>query len=88
LGSATSSAAWLNVVPVPAVYLSNTPAGLVLAANGGAVSNSYVIQVATNLAPPISWFPLQTSVIDATGQIRFTDTNSADPFRFYRVVFP
>jgi len=34
------------------------------------------------------WIPIQTNVIGTNGQIRFTETNGDDPFRFYRILFP
>jgi hypothetical protein len=88
LGSITSSVAWLTVVPIPALSLASSPIGLVLAADNGAVSNSFVVQMATNLSPPISWVAVQTNVIGADAKIRFAQTNSTDLFRFYRLLFP
>ena len=87
-GGVTSSVALLNVVPVPALSFTNSPGGLVLGANGGAVSNRFVVLLATNLVPPVVWVPLQTNLIGTNGQIRFTETNRAAPFRFYRLLFP
>jgi hypothetical protein len=87
-GSVTSSIAALNVVPVPALVLSNTAGGFVLMAGSGAASNSYIVQRATNLAAPIIWVPLFTNVIGTNGVIQFNETNKAAPFQFYRVVFP
>jgi hypothetical protein len=87
-GSATSSVAALNVVPVPALLLSNSPNGLIIGADGGAVSNRFIVLMTTNLAAPAVWVPISTNVIGAGGQIRFTETNRAAPFQFYRIVFP
>ncbi len=87
-GAVTSAVAFLNVVPVPALVLSNSASGFVLAANGGAVSNTIVVQRATNLTPPIVWVPLQTNVIGTNGQIRFTETNQNQPASFYRIQIP
>jgi len=88
LGRATSSAALFNVVPLPALYLTNSANGFALAAEGGAVSNTYVVQLTTNLAPPILWLPLQTNAVDANGQIWFAETNTAAPMHFYRLLIP
>ena len=87
-GSVTSSVAVLNVVPVPLLVLSNSAGGFFLVAGGGAVSNTYIVQRATNLAVPIAWVPLLTNVIGTNGVIQFNETNKAAPFQFYRVVFP
>lgn len=88
LGAVTSSAALFTVVTLPPLNISNSPAGWVLSAGNGAVSNSYIIQSTTNLAPPIAWAPLQTNVIGANGQIFFADTNHNSPGTFYRIKFP
>jgi hypothetical protein len=87
-GSVTSDVVFLNVAPLPALILTNTFNGFALIANGGAVSNSYIVQRATNLAPPISWLPLQTNVIGTNGQLRFTETNQNSPASFYRIQIP
>jgi len=87
-GGVTSSVALLNVVPVPALLLSNAANGLVISAENGAVSNRFIVQLAINLAPPIVWVPILTNVIGPNAQIRFTETNNTVPFRFYRLLFP
>lgn len=88
LGSATSSAAMFNVVSLPPLYLTYAADNLTVAADGGAVSNRYFVEVATNLASPVVWTPIVTNVIGASGQIRFTETNANNPQRFYRLHFP
>lgn len=87
-GAVTSSVALLNVAPLPSLMFSNSLGGLVIGADGGAVSNAYIIQSATNLFPPIVWTPLLTNVIGTNGQIRFTETNYNLPASFYRIVIP
>jgi hypothetical protein len=87
-GAVTSSVALLNVASLPTLVFSNSSGGLVLGADGGAVSNAYIIQSATNLFPPIVWTPLLTNVIGTNGQIRFTETNYNLPASFYRIVIP
>ena len=87
-GAVTSAVAALNVVPLPQLVLSNSASGFVLAANGGAISNTIIVQRATNLAPPIVWVPLQTNVIGTNGQIRFTESNTNQPASFYRIQIP
>jgi hypothetical protein len=88
VGSVTSAVAALNVVPLPQLVLSNSALGFVLAANGGAISNTIIVQRATNLVPPIAWLTLQTNVIGTNGQIRFTETNMNQPASFYRIQIP
>ncbi len=88
LGGVTSSPVLLNVVALPSLYMTSSTNGLVVAADGDAAGDTYVIQLTTNLAPPIVWQPLQTNVIDASGQIRFVETNSTDPLHFYRLLIP
>jgi hypothetical protein len=87
-GAVTSSVALLNVAPLPTLVFSNSGGGLVLGADGGAVSNAYIIQSATDLVPPIVWTPLLTNVIGTNGQIRFTETNYNLPASFYRIMIP
>ena len=87
-GSTTSSVASVNIVPVPGLSLSNYPGGLLLAGDGGAANNAFVVQGTTNLAPPTVWTPLLTNVIGTNGQIRFAITNQSVPAIFYRVQFP
>jgi hypothetical protein len=88
LGSVTSSVAILNVVPVPALNFSSSTNGFALNALNGAVNSSYVIQMTTNLAPPVFWSPLQTNLIGTNGQIYFNVTNGNAPGVFYRVQIP
>ena len=88
LGSVTSSAAMFNVVSPPLVSLTYAADNLTVAADGGAVSNRYIVEVATNLVDPFPWTPIATNIIDASGQIRFTETNTSNPLRFYRLHFP
>lgn len=88
LGSITSSAAVLNVVPVPRLSVSNAAAGLVLGAVGGAVGNRFIVQTTTNLASSAAWTPVQTNTIGTNGQIWFADTNTPVPARLYRLMFP
>jgi len=86
-GNVTSSIATLSVASLPSLIISNSPSGFVLAADGGAMNNTYIIQGTPNLTPPIIWLPVQTNVIGTNGQIRFTFTN-AGSFGFYRLLIP
>jgi hypothetical protein len=88
LGSVTSSVASLNVVPVPPILFSNSAGGIFLSAENGAVSNRFIVQLATNLAPPVAWLPYRTNVIGNDGKIFFAETNLSKPAGFYRIQIP
>ena len=52
----------------------------------GQTNNTYVIESANALNPPVSWFPLTTNTVDSSGGYYFIDTNGvAAPMRFYRM---
>jgi hypothetical protein len=87
-GSVTSSVAQLTVVPLPTLTLSKGAGGVTVLANGAAVSNTVIVQRTTNLQSPIVWVPLQTNVIGADAQIRFTETNLNLSPAFYRIQIP
>ena len=87
VGSITSRVVSLNVAPLPKLTFTASTNGFVLAADNGATNNLYVVQTATNLAPPVIWTSVQTNMIDVTGQIRFVDTNRG-PAQFYRLLLP
>jgi hypothetical protein len=87
-GAVTSSVAPLTVSPLPLLLVSNSPGGIYILASGGAVSNTVVIQRATNLQPPVMWQSMQTNIIGADGAIRFQDTGSGQPAWFYRLQIP
>jgi len=47
----------------------------------------YLIEVATNLAPPITWTTLSTNAADSNGLFNFTDTNASNyNDRYYQTV--
>lgn len=54
----------------------------------GLPGQSYVLQTATNLVPPIQWFSVLTNAADANGIWQFTDTNLNRDGKFYRVTTP
>lgn len=87
-GSVTSSVAQLTVVPLPMLVVSNGGGGFTVLASGAAVSNTVIVQRTTNLASPIVWVPLQTNLIGADAQIRFTETNLNQSPVFYRIQIP
>jgi uncharacterized delta-60 repeat protein len=54
----------------------------------GLPNQSYVLQSATNLTPPIQWLPVLTNAADTNGVWQFTDTNLNSAQKFYRVTTP
>jgi hypothetical protein len=87
LGSVTSRLAALTVTPLPQVYLGSSNGSLVVGISGGAISNVVVLQIATNLAPPVSWSSMQTNIVNASGQVYFTPPGTG-PAGFYRLLIP
>ncbi len=52
----------------------------------GQANNTYVIESANALNPPVSWTPITTNAVDASGGYYFIDTNGVPaPMRFYRM---
>ncbi len=87
-GSVTSDSATLTVLPAPRLSARPTPGGVQLNA-AGVAGGTYWVQAATNLGPPTVWVTVATNVADASGVVRFSDTNlSAGGRRFYRLVSP
>jgi hypothetical protein len=51
--------------------------------------SNYVLQMTTNLSPPVNWQPLFTNSAGINGSGTFTDTNTpASQARFYRLALP
>lgn len=50
--------------------------------------HSYILQSATNLAPPVLWEAVITNTTDTNGMWQLTDTNLTSPQKFYRVTAP
>jgi alpha-tubulin suppressor-like RCC1 family protein len=90
-GSASQSAALaVNILPA-AMALGNviqTDAGLQLTVQlTGSPNYPYILQMATNLTPPVNWQPVFTNPADANGNWTFTVTNLPDlPAGYYRAV--
>ena len=81
-----SSSATLVIQPVLTVA---SGAGQSLNLNfTGIPGNSYVLQSATNLVPPIQWLPVLTNTTDTNGVWQFSDTNLNNIQKFYRVTTP
>jgi hypothetical protein len=91
VGNNTSQSAMLTVNVSPAFMT----VGSVLQTNGtlqlsvqltGSPNYPYILQTATNLAPPVNWQPVFTNPADGNGNWQFTDTNLNSEQRFYRAV--
>lgn len=54
----------------------------------GVSGSNYLLQTATNLAPPIQWLPLVTNVAGTNGLWQFIDTNANGSQKFYRIITP
>jgi alpha-tubulin suppressor-like RCC1 family protein len=52
----------------------------------GTANYPYVLQMATNLTPPINWQPVVTNPANASGIWQFTDTNLNAQEKYYRAV--
>jgi len=89
-GSVTSSVVTLTVLLPPQNLSASLSSGQnVQLQFTGTPGSAYVLQVTTNLAPPINWQPVFTNLADTNGNWTFTDTNTlASPARFYRALLP
>ena len=87
-GAATSAVARLTVVLsqpeiISDIRYSNGQATITAL---GIAGQTYRIEAATNLAPPIVWTPIATNVANSDGQLQFNDPAVANlPHRFYRI---
>jgi hypothetical protein len=91
-GTMTSSNALLSVVDLPVIYTqlqgANMPTDGFNLSLTGWVGQSYTLQTATNLTPPIQWQSILTNATDTNGVWQFTDTNLNSAQKFYRVTMP
>jgi sugar lactone lactonase YvrE len=85
-GSVTSSVAALTVILPPQNFTASMGNNLgVQLRFSGTPGWPYVLQAATNLAPPVNWQSVITNLADTNGNWSFTDTNLIQyPQRFYR----
>jgi hypothetical protein len=86
-GSVTSSIANVTVLPPPQMTLQPGVGGFRIAATA-VPGDSYVVQTASNLIPPVGWSTVWASSVPTNGTIQFTDTNTTASSRFYRLLFP
>jgi uncharacterized delta-60 repeat protein len=76
-------------LPPPLTLTANLGAGPNFNLNlTGVPGQNYVLQTATNLTPPIQWFPVLTNAADINGVWQFSDTNLNGTQKFYRVTTP
>jgi autotransporter-associated beta strand protein len=62
------------------------PGKLVLTGAGGVANDSYAVQGATNLNPPVAWVPVVTNTFNGSGNFYYTNTvNSGTPQLFLRI---
>ena len=55
----------------------------------GAANQLYELRAATNLVPPVAWFPVAETIADTNGLFQFLDLQATNfTRRFYRVVAP
>jgi sugar lactone lactonase YvrE len=85
-GSVTSAVAAITVVLPPlGITKVSGPAVLLLMTNASPLLK-YVLQTATNLAPPIQWHAVITNHADSLSNWGLLDNiDASDPTRFYRV---
>ena len=87
-GSVTNSVANLGVILLPQNFSVTVGSGNAVQLQfGGTPDHTYVLQTATNLAPPVNWLPVITNAATAGGNWVFTDTNTMPATqRFYRAL--
>jgi len=86
-GITNSTSAVLTVALPPSLGLGSIgPNSVQLSANTAAGLN-YVVERATNLAPPILWTPVTTNIVPPGGQLLFTNSTS-NTEQYFRLLFP
>jgi hypothetical protein len=74
---------------LPAFTSFAPAAGMFTLGGTGAASQSYTLEAATNLSPPIFWLPVTNVVAGTNGLFELLDLDATNhPQRFYRVVAP
>jgi len=79
-GTATVS---LSLAPVPSLLITRPAAGQ-FQLSWPAAAVGYVLEQATNLAPPVAWSPVANPVVLISNQNVVTITNADSP-AFYRL---
>lgn len=77
-----------GVLGVQAIELSAAPhtGGGVDLTGAGIAGNRYLLQMTTQIPPTGQWLTVDTNAADVNGVIRFSDTNSVEQMRFYRLL--
>ncbi len=89
-GIVTSSIVTLTVLVRPSItrIVHSVGGGVTINFTGGA-GEMYLVQAATNLAPPVVWQTISTNTAGTNGTWQFTDNPTpARPMRFYRSTTP
>jgi autotransporter-associated beta strand protein len=77
----------LHYYPIGAGQIGITNNSAVAIKYLGIPTNSYIVEMTTNLTVP--WHPVSTNQAGTDGSWRFVDTNTtSDPQRFYRLIAP
>jgi hypothetical protein len=72
----------------PTLGIKGNGTGTVTITFTGTPGAQYVIQAATNLAPPIAWVNVSTNTAGTNGQWTFADSTTSRARRFYRSATP
>jgi hypothetical protein len=78
--------ATLTVLVPPQSFTGLSASGGLQLQFSGTPNYPYILQLATNLTPPINWQPVLTNPADGNGNWQFMDTNLNGNQRFYRAV--
>lgn len=85
-GSVTSATVTVTVFLPPQSFTAQSLANGLQMQLTGTPNYPYILQLATNLTPPVSWKSIRTNYSDANGNWQFTDTNLNGGQKFYRAV--
>jgi hypothetical protein len=86
-GTTNSATATLAVLPPPSLDLMPVGGNRVQLTSTTAAGLTYIVQSASNLAPPIVWSPIETNVVPGNGIVLFTNTTGSSA-QFLRLAFP
>jgi hypothetical protein len=63
------------------------PSGWVVLGLSGVPGDTYIVEAATNLLPPVNWWPLATNTLGTNGVWQFTDEQSTNfNQQYYRLL--
>jgi autotransporter-associated beta strand protein len=79
----------VSVAPPVSTNYGFNGSGAFVVGGHGAAGQTYVLQAASNLAPPVAWSPIATNTADVNGLFTLSDPQAAVfARRFYRVAVP